>query len=592
MSERIGTEGPAMLDAALSTVEKTTTGSTTFPASTVAHGSAFRPAYFGRLWRVFMDARIGLAAFITVAQLMQSPLSQWNPLSLQLLCFVYLLLVIGQRISLPALPSGKSFESQWIYTAGLDLFFFSLLHLTQIGAVSYTPLLMLPILMASILGSRPLSVGTATLAALTLVGTVALQANASLAAQAADFAETGFVGLGLIAIAWLTNYLAQRLAREEQQTAHGRAELRMQTLVNDLIMETLDDGILVVDGQLLVRSANPAARNMLGSDLEVTSELFSLRDSALWAELMPLVQSTLEGSPVPACQITLHHEQRPAMTLQIRTERTAAVGDSQYGLCVMFLQNMEHMQQQLRVEKLASMGRMSAAVAHEFRNPLAAIGQASALLGEEMHDPVQLQLTHMIGENVKRLTHIVSDILDVAQVHPPTAAVSITELDTEVAEYGAEWVAQNDAGTQVQLFLDASNVAVRFLPDHLRRILVNLLDNASRYASENPGAIRVETYAPRYHPAVLQVWSDGAPIDHAAQERLFEPFFSSESRSSGLGLFICQQLCEQHGARLVYQPAHRQVNGRDQPGNLFTVYFRRAVGAPPPSRLGFDSLQP
>jgi two-component system sensor histidine kinase PilS (NtrC family) len=104
---------------------------------------------------------------------------------------------------------------------------------------------------------------------------------------------------------------------------------------------------------------------------------------------------------------------------------------------------------------------------------------------------------------------------------------------------------------------------VRFDSDHLRRVLVNLLDNALRYAGERPDSIRVSTRNANGQ-ASLHVWSDGAPLEPSVQRHLFEPFFSSESRSSGLGLFICRELCDRHGAVMGYERAE---------GNEFFVLF-------------------
>jgi two-component system sensor histidine kinase PilS (NtrC family) len=110
-------------------------------------------------------------------------------------------------------------------------------------------------------------------------------------------------------------------------------------------------------------------------------------------------------------------------------------------------------------------------------------------------------------------------------------------------------------------------------------VLVNLLDNARRYASQQPGAIRVLTdLSPAGLPR-LRVWSDGAPLDQGVQRHLFEPFFSSESRSSGLGLYICRELCERHGALIGYQRAPwRAVTGAAE-GNEFFVLFHARGGA-------------
>ena len=124
-------------------------------------------------------------------------------------------------------------------------------------------------------------------------------------------------------------------------------------------------------------------------------------------------------------------------------------------------------------------------------------------------------------------------------------------------------------------------MSVVFDGDHLRRVLVNLLDNALRYASDQPGAIQVATSAG--DAPTLTVWSDGAELEPAVERHLFEPFFSSESRSSGLGLYICRELCERHGASIGYRRG-LAPSGDRRNGNAFFVAFRtpqRVVPAHP-----------
>ena len=137
---------------------------------------------------------------------------------------------------------------------------------------------------------------------------------------------------------------------------------------------------------------------------------------------------------------------------------------------------------------------------------------------------------------------------------------------------------QHQVGERLHLELLAPDVPVQFDRDHLRRLLVNLLDNAARYASRRPGAIRVETQSIRHGPVLLAVWSDGVPMEPSVERHLFEPFFSSESRSSGLGLYICRELCERHGAGIAYERTARGQNGRMVDGNEFFVRLRRAPG--------------
>jgi len=147
---------------------------------------------------------------------------------------------------------------------------------------------------------------------------------------------------------------------------------------------------------------------------------------------------------------------------------------------------------------------------------------------------------------------------------------------------------QTRSGARLQLALATREARVPFEPDHLRRVLVNLLDNALRYAGEKPDSIRVSTEMAGGQ-ASLRVWSDGAPLDSGAQRHLFEPFFSSESRSTGLGLYICRELCERHGAAIGYRRAVAGAGSNAREGNEFFVAFR---GGPDPyeGATSFDTM--
>jgi two-component system sensor histidine kinase PilS (NtrC family) len=112
---------------------------------------------------------------------------------------------------------------------------------------------------------------------------------------------------------------------------------------------------------------------------------------------------------------------------------------------------------------------------------------------------------------------------------------------------------------------------VAFDQEHLRRVLINLLDNARRYASERPQSIQVSTRVARSGKIVLGVWSDGQPMESSVERHLFEPFFSSESRSTGLGLYICRELCEGQGAIIGFERTRRAVDGRLFEGNEFLI---------------------
>ena len=235
------------------------------------------------------------------------------------------------------------------------------------------------------------------------------------------------------------------------------------------------------------------------------------------------------------------------------------------------------MEARLRTEKLAALGRMSTAVAHEIRNPLAAIAQANELLEEDLREPAHKRLSQMVRQNAQRLGKIVDEVLDIARVKDETDGNSVARLplDNEVRSMCADWGLQSGHLQGIEFDLNAGELGVRFDPDHLRRVLINLLDNALRHAGSKPGAIRVQTLISPARRGMVKIWSAGEPMEQTVQQHLFEPFFSSQSRSSGLGLYICRELCERHQAVISYQRVHRDTMDSDSPeGNEFSVAFR------------------
>jgi len=207
---------------------------------------------------------------------------------------------------------------------------------------------------------------------------------------------------------------------------------------------------------------------------------------------------------------------------------------------------------------------------------LAAIAQANALLAEDLQDPRQLRLTAMVGQNAKRLEKIVDDILNVARARGASFGErdALHGLSEAVHAIATDWAQQHSQAGLIGFDIDPSVHSTRFDLDHLRQVMVNLLDNAHRYASRNSEAIQIAVIYGEEN-AYVSVWSDGARMDQTVERHLFEPFFSSESRSSGLGLYISRELCERHGATLTYQRNARIRNGQLHEGNEFMLTLSR-----------------
>ena len=542
-----------------------------------------------RVFAAYVTARAALGAALVLSPWAMSLLGARPPISLVLVCLAYasqaislwLLRDAGQQAAaeVPALR-----RQQWLLTIGVDLAVFSLLHLMEpIPQLNYAALLALPVLMAGVMTKRVLALATAAFVALMLLA-AAWRSVLAGGDMVVLLSQAGLAGLAAFATVLLSGELAQRLAREER-AARGSLELaRQQAQLNRLVIDEMADGLLVVDRRARVRAANPSARAMLGLPARELTDTFALQDDAGWAPLLAAVEQaySIGHWPEAARELALAPAGAQRQLVQVRARFTRrGMGQPPAAppedFCVLFLEDVRSVQARVRQEKLAAMGRVSAGIAHEIRNPLAAIAQANALLLEDARDEASQRLARIVDDNVERLKRIVDDVLAVSP--GVTTAPHAIDLGAEVARASREWA--QTAGTSIEadsgavrLQLPAQPVAVLFDADHLRRVLVNLLDNARRHGSEGPDTVRVRVEA-QPAAALLSVASDGPAIAPDVERHLFEPFFSTRSRGTGLGLYICRELCERYGASIEYRPG--------APGerhhNVFRVLMRLAPAA-------------
>lgn len=536
---------------------------------------ADRDTALHRLWRGFMTARCFVAMVLLLLQLLAYALSQTVHTVATLISAGYLVATLLSARFAPFHLPLRSFGIAWGTTIAIDLAAFTALQLLQIGSINYTPLFALPVLMGAVLGTLMVGLGTTAAVTLLLLADAGWRWLDMSGDVSPRFVQAALTGTGLFVVALLANELSRRLAREVTLAQRGRSAAQMHAQVNDLVIETLSEGVLVIGADGRVHAANPAADAILGQGLASMVLPFTLGTQPAWRPLAAVAEQTFSRQAAQMRELPVAQAQGAAREVRVRTRLTPATEGRADGLCVMFLQDLRELEARIRTEKLAAMGRMSAAVAHEIRNPLAAITQAGALLSEDLTDPAHRRLIAMVEQNAQRLSRIVDDVLDVARVRQQRVLPLGEQfaLDPTVRTIAEEWVRQTRRHG-VLLMLEAGGSDVSFDIEHLRRILVNLLDNAARYAGEREGSIQLTTRRNAKGRAGLQVWSDGAPLEPAVQRHLFEPFFSSESRSSGLGLFLCRELCERHGATIGYE--RRAVSPTGPEGNAFFVSFAPA----------------
>lgn len=532
-----------------------------------------------RLWSGFMTARLIVGGVLLAVQAMLFVSGSNRSMTLLMLCSLYLAAVVVSRYMLRPQALGSAINPLWGLLVGADILVFAALQALQNTGVNYTPLFALPILLAAVLGTLSLALGTAAGVTLLLLAGSYWNSLQTLTDATPYLVQAALSGAGYFAVAFLAHQLAARLVSESERARSSQRVATVQKRVNELVIENLPDGVLVVDQHGWVRAANPAAREMLA--IEGNKPLpIDLKAHIGWAPLVQLSRTSLGAGQALEEGIRLERPQRGARQLRARTRLAQPLGSEGESLCVVFLQDQRELEARLRTEKLASMGRMSAAVAHEIRNPLAAISQANALLSEDLDDMRLRRLTDMVDQNARRLGKIVDDILNVSRVQPHGAALTgrreTLAAHDSVRQSVAEWLQQNPRSPAVPVECNGTEVALLFEADHLRRVLFNLLDNALRYASGAPHSIQVHVDTSAAQGATIVVWSDGAPLDPSVQQHLFEPFFSSESRSSGLGLFICRELCVQHGAGIHYRRMPASANQSEPLGNAFVLTLVQA----------------
>ncbi len=534
-------------------------------------------AAFERLYRAFLAARAALGLALIGAQLIAAVLSTRPAPSTMALSASYAAAAVALWL-LPQLRRGASARSlarvsspHWWGAIGVDLVLFGVLHALDPSGVNYGALFVMPVLMAAVLSPRRLALATAAMATLGLLGAAAwsvlLGVDVGLKTT-----QAGLVGGGLFAVSLLAGELSARLAREEKAARGSLALARQQEQLNRLVIDEMQEGVLVVDRRGRVRAMNPAARALLGA---ASGELsWQLRGRGDWQPLVLALEQAYRDGSAAEIDVALPLDSGVTRSLRLRLRFTRQREGSEE-LCVLFVEDNRELLARTRQEKLAAMGRVSAGIAHEIRNPLAAIAQANALIAEDVAGMRAEQLTRMVASNVQRLKRLVDDVTEVAPgVQPDTQTLDASELVHEIC---VDWVVVNglEAGpeSRFRLQIEAPELMMLFDAEHLRRVLVNLLDNALRHADDGAGSVRVSLARAGDDVLDLVVRSAGPPVPPDVERHLFEPFFSTRSRGSGLGLYICRELCERHGARIEYRRAAEAA------ANEFCVRLRM-----PPSR--------
>ncbi len=495
----------------------------------------------------------------------------FNPLGMRVASAYVVLVVLQLGFSL---ITSRGFAWQVLAAVCSDLLGYAALQFlagqpSREFVLSYT----LPVLAAGVYGNLRFTLATAAAVTLVLLSQAFLMLAEPAGLADPQFLGAGFVGAAYFAMGLLAWQLSQRLVRQEQRARSSEVRANRQQAINRHVLLEQPDGVLVLDSALRVEAANPAAMRMLGLRDKDVSE-FERAGLATYPGARVLADAVRRQDASGKVQQPVMFDGADGLRLQARVQLLRQLpGGHGY---VVFVQDLREISHQIQQDKLAALGRLVAGVAHEIRNPLGAIAQANQLAAEAgLSEEQRQRMSALIAQNVDRLNRIVEDVLDLGRSSAREGVeLQPMRLLRELAfEFG------HDTPGRIELMADDEAAIMHFDPQHLRRVLVNLLSNARRFASNRHGAIRIRQ---RGVGGVkeISVANDGPVVAAPLRAQLFEPFFTTDSRGTGLGLYISQELCSRYAARLEYRVR------REHEPKAFGEFVIFAMAAEPPVRAG------
>ncbi len=406
-------------------------------------------------------------------------------------------------------------------------------------------LLVVSIGSGSLMVSRRIAVLYASIATIALLGEQAysiLQGN-----NKAFFTHSGILGATLFATALLANALARRLLESEQLVAKHSLDLANLEQLNEYIIQHMQTGIVVIDADNHIRLMNESAWLMLNMPSAFTGKPVKSASTALAEQLH-------------AWQKDDNYVTRPfrsSTTSPTIMPKFAKLGSAGKSGTLVFLEDMSATAQQAQQMKLASLGRLTASIAHEIRNPLGAISHAGQLLSESSDmDSGDRRLTQIILDHAMRMNTIIENVMQLSR--RDRAEPVLFELSSWLADFRDEFIRnENIAEELLAITSSGHDIMVRMDPSQLHQVVWNLCRNGLRHSQDYPGVPRVELQvhqAEEMNAPYLDIIDHGTGIDADKAEQIFEPFYTTEAKGTGLGLYIARELCEGNQARLDYIP--------------------------------------
>ncbi len=503
--------------------------------------------------RLFLLYRIGVAALLLSLFTLSadhSLLGRSDPALFQITAIA--LLLINIALLFPTFFHKGVFRHSVYGMVAIDLLAFTLLIHASGGLGTGIGLLLITTVAGAslLLPGRKALFFAATATVLILLEQVFSLLNASYPNINLGFAAIH--GIVLFAIALLAASLARR-AQTSEALAHRRAEdLASLSALNEKIVDRLQSGAVVIGDDGRVRLVNQSAMSLLNqTSLKFTTDLHQLSPE--------LASAWSQWTAAPSPRIHSFKNTSSGNDFEARFVR---IGSGRQIATLAFLDDTAERGKLLQDIKLASLGRLTASIAHEIRNPLGAISHAGQLLSEsESLDNADKRLVEIVVNQSRRMNGLIADILSLSKKRSHNTVV--TELSTWLPTVLEDFKQQLDSTADASFILKLTPCSAELDTHQVHQVLWNLLNNALTYATPKNDPLQLTlslSHSLDKRFAHIDIIDNGPPLDENVESQLFEPFFTTSTEGTGLGLYISRELCQSNGGALTYLKSMEEGN--------------------------------
>ena len=407
-------------------------------------------------------------------------------------------------------------------------------------------LLIISVAISGLLTEQALAILFASLASLGLLAEHVYSVT-NIPGYAGTSTQVGILGASLIATAIVTHNLMTRVRSSEQLIQQRERDVAILSALNQEIIENMQAGVIVLSRNDQIRHINQAALDML--------HLANLKSISLQNDCPKLLAALETWRNAAGAGSSFLPSETGIDNIQVSFRQLQSEGQPN---TMIFLNDVSSIRDSMQQAKLASLGHLTASIAHEIRNPLGAISYAAELLSEN-DDLAEAEdrMIEIINQHTSRINNIIEDILKISR-SAPTVREQI-DLRTWLPDFVADFCQSGTASEDNFIVeIEAEQPVMQFDKGHLAQILTNLCGNALTHGNaDEPITIRV--FSTAAYPLCIEVADRGPGIDGEILDQIFEPFYTTSHQGSGLGLYICGQLCELNNAFITARA--NQYNG-------------------------------